>query len=72
MKSSSICPKCSSKRIVGPLIRSRNYDRIGFETDKPIIEETFSFIVYACADCGFYEYYFDDKGIEKLKEMVAK
>jgi len=66
MKVSGVCPKCSSKRIVGPISSlARDHNIVFTRKNKG---EYYS-VVYACADCGFFEKYVGDRGIKELNKM---
>jgi len=67
MKSTKRCPKCGSANVIkgrqeifpSTFIKSSKYSLIKALTDSKEFE------IYACMDCGYTEWYIEEKYLEK-------
>ncbi|MHA2497382.1 MAG: zinc ribbon domain-containing protein [Candidatus Hodarchaeales archaeon] len=72
MKTTGRCPKCQSKEIVTNKIRARMFG-LGARVHLPAGNlRTSAFVAFACLECGYTEFYADEKGLKNLNKFLNR
>jgi predicted nucleic-acid-binding Zn-ribbon protein len=68
MKTTGRCSKCQSRAIATNKVRARLFG-LGARVHVPAGNlRTSAFMVFVCLDCGYAEFYADEKGLKNLNE----
>jgi len=72
MKTTRRCPKCQSRALVSNRVRARLFG-LGARVHIPAGNlRTSAIYAIVCLECGYSEFYADDKGLRNLKAYMQK
>ena len=66
MKKTGICPRCEFNVINGPYRTGTKGSKMPFILNLSFLHSA-KLETYTCANCGYTEYYADEKGIKNLR-----